>query len=69
MKRTETLVWGPKRWIWCVRCEKSDVTSRHQLSGTYEMIRTAPKYYETHRNISLVSNGADQVHSLQKITT
>ena len=25
----------------------------HQLSCTYEMIPNAPKYYETHRNISL----------------
>ena len=41
----------------------------HQLSSTYEVIRTAPKYYETHQNISLGSNGVDQVHSLQKITT
>ena len=29
----------------------------HQLSCTYETIRNAPKYYETHRNISLGSNG------------
>ena len=38
----------------------------HQLSCTYETIRTAPKYYETHQNISLVSNGVDWVHSLLK---
>jgi len=38
----------------------------HQLSCNYETIRTAPKYYETHRNISLVSNGVDWVHSLLK---
>ena len=31
MKQTETLVWGPTGWIVCVRCEKSDGTSRHQL--------------------------------------
>ena len=23
VKQTETLVWGPTRWIGCVRCEKS----------------------------------------------
>ena len=28
-----------------------------------------PKHYETHQNISLGSNGVDQVHWLQKITT
>ena len=38
----------------------------HQLSCNYETIRTAPKYYETHWNISLGSNGVDQVRSLQK---
>ena len=38
----------------------------HQLSCTYETIRNAPKYYETHRNICLVSNGVDWVHSLLK---
>jgi hypothetical protein len=41
----------------------------HQLSCTYETIPNAPKYYETHRNISLGSNGVDQVRSLRKITT
>ena len=67
-------------WIRCVRCEKLQChfVGRtfvlialvqyvlHQLSCTYETIRTAPKYYETHRNISLVSNGVDWVHSLLK---
>ena len=38
----------------------------HQLSCTYETIRNAPKYYETHRNISLQSNGVDLVHLLLK---
>ena len=60
-------------WIRCVGCEKlqSDFVAQtfvliapvqyvlHQLSYTYETIRTAPKYYETHRNISLGSNGVD----------
>jgi len=41
----------------------------HQLSCTYETIPNAPKHYETHQNISLGSNGVDQVRSLQKITT
>ena len=29
----------------------------------------ATKYYETHQNVSLVSNGVDRVRSLQKIPT
>ena len=41
----------------------------HQLSCTCETIPNAPKCYEMHRNISLGSNGVDQVRSLQKITT
>ena len=41
----------------------------HQLSCTYETIPNAPKYYETHWNISLGSNGVDQVRLLRKITT
>ena len=38
-----------------------------QVSCSYETIPNAPKYYETHQNISLVCNGADWVHSLWKI--
>src|SRR6185312_11598995 len=69
-------------WIRYVRCEKlqRDFVGRtfvliapvqyvfHQLSCTYETIPNAPKYYETHRNISLVSSGVDHVRSLRKIT-
>src|SRR6185436_6783108 len=33
------------------------------------MVPNAPKLYETHRNISLVSNGVDRVRSLRKIAT
>ena len=68
-------------WIGCVRCEKSrcDFVARnfaliapvhpvlHQLSCNYEMIPNAPKHYETHQNMSLGSNGVNQVRSLQKI--
>ena len=39
----------------------------HQVSCSYEMIPNAPKYYETHQNISLGSNGVDWVRSLRKI--
>ena len=68
-------------WIGCIRCEKSrrDFVARtfaliapvhpvlHQVSCNYETIPNAPKHYETHQNMSLGSNGVDQVHSLQKI--
>ena len=40
-----------------------------QVSCSYVMIRNARKHYETHQNISLESNGVDQVRSLQKIPT
>ena len=81
-KQTETLVYGPMGWIGCVRGEKSrrDIVARnfaliavvhtvlHRVSCSYEMIPNAPKYYETHQNKSLGSNGVDPVCSLQKIT-
>jgi len=68
-------------WIGCIRCEKSrcDFVARtfaliapvhpvlHQVSCSYEMIPNAPKHYETLQNMSLGSNGVDQVHSLRKI--
>jgi len=38
-----------------------------QVSCSYETIPNAPKHYETHQNMSLGSNGVDQVHSLRKI--
>ena len=41
----------------------------HQLSCTYETIPNAPKYYEMQQNISLGSNGVDQVRWLRKIMT
>ena len=40
-----------------------------QVSCSYGTIPNAPKYYETHRNISLGSNGVDWVCSLWKILT
>jgi len=69
--------------IGCVRGEKSrrDFVARsfalialvnpvlHRVSCSYETIPNAPKHYETHQNISLGSNGVDQVCWLQKITT
>ena len=67
--------------IRCIRCEKSryDFVARtfalialvhpvlHRVSCGYEMIPNAPKHYETHQNMSLGSNGVDQVRSFQKI--
>ena len=81
VKQTETLVWGPTGWIGCVRWEKSqrDFAAPtfaliapvhpvlHRVSCSYETIPNAPKYYETHRNISFRCNGVDWVCSLRKI--
>ena len=39
-----------------------------QVSCSYEMIPNAPKHYETQQNMSLGSNGVDQVRLLGKIT-
>ena len=70
-------------WTGCVRCEKSrcDFVARtfalialvhpvlHRVSCSYETIPNAPKHYETHQNMSLESNGVDQVRSLRNILT
>ena len=69
--------------IGCVRCEKSrhDFVAQifalialvhpvlHRVSCSYEAIPNAPEHYETHQNMSLGSNGVDQVLWLRKITT
>ena len=39
----------------------------HRVLYNTETIPNAPKHYETLQNMSLGSNGVDQVHSLQKI--
>ena len=39
----------------------------HRVSCNYEMNPNAPKHYQTYKNMSLGSNGVDQVRSLQKI--
>jgi len=41
----------------------------HRVSQTNEMVPDAPKHYETHQNMSLGSNGVDQVHLLRKCST
>jgi len=67
-------------WIECLRCEKfrRDFVARtfaliapvppdfHRVSRINEMVPNAPKHYETHQNMSLGSNGMDQVPSLRK---
>jgi hypothetical protein len=82
-KCTETLFLGPMGWIGSVHCEKSrrDFVAWtfalialvhpvfHRVSCSYEMIPNAPKHYETHQNMSLGSNGVDQVRSSWKDTT
>ena len=41
----------------------------HRVSCSYEITPNALKHYETHKKMSLGSNGVDQVCWLQKITT
>jgi hypothetical protein len=79
----ENMSIGSNRGIGCVRCEKSrrDFVARsfalialvhpvlHRNSCSYETIPIAPKYYETHQNISLGSNVVDLMRSLRKIPT
>src|SRR6185503_4604317 len=68
-------------WISCVGCEKlqRDFVAQtfaliarvqyvlQQVSCSYETIPNAPKYYETHRNISIGSNGVNWLRSFHKI--
>ena len=69
-------------WIGCIRCEKSrrDFVARtfalialvHPFCTNFhanETIPNAVKNYETHQNMSLGSNGVNQVRLLGKITT
>ena len=72
---------GPMGWIGCVCCEKfwCDFMARtsaliapvqhvlHRVSCSNETLPNAPKYYETHQNMSLGSNGVDWMRSLRKI--
>ena len=66
---------GSNGVIGCVRCEKfrNDSVPQtfaliapvqlvlHRVSCSNEMIPNAPKHYEMHQNMSLGSNGVDQV--------
>ena len=38
----------------------------HQVLCSDETLTNAPKHYETHKNMSLGSNGVDRVRSLRK---
>ena len=72
---------GLMGWIGCVRCEKfwcdfmawtSTLIAPvqpvlHRVLCSNETLPNAPKYYETHQNMILGSNGVDQVCSLRKI--
>ena len=81
-KCSKTWVWGPMGWIGCVRCEKfrCDIMAQicalielvqpvlHQVSCSNGTLTNTPKHYESHKNMSLGSNGVDRVRSLPKIT-
>ena len=68
-------------WIGCVPCKKfkCDIVAQtfvliepvqyvlKQVLCSYRTIPNAPKYYETHRNIGIGSNGVDWLFSLRKI--
>ena len=68
-------------WIACVRCKKFRCEFMaqtfaliapvqpilHRVSCSNKIVPNAPKHYETHQNMSLGSNGVNQVRSLQKI--
>ena len=41
----------------------------HRVSYSNKTIPNVPKHYETHQKITLLSNGLDQVRSLQKCLT
>ena len=80
-RRTNTWVYGPMGWIGSVHCEKfrCDFVARtcaliapvrpvlHRVLCSNEILPNTPKHYETHQNMSLGSNGVDQVRLLRKI--
>ena len=66
-------------WIGCVCCEKFQCNFvaqtfalvrpvLHRVLKGNQTVPNAPKWYETHQNMSLESNGVDRVRSLQKIS-
>ena len=79
-KTDRNICLGSKGRIGCVRCETIPTWLRatnfciklhpvlHRVSCSYEKIPNAPEHYEMHQNMSLGSNGLDQVRWLRKIT-
>ena len=79
-KCSKTWVWGPMGWIGCVHCEKfwCDIMAQfcalialvqpvlHQVSCSNGTLTNTLKLYETHKNMSLRSNGVYRVRSLRK---
>ena len=64
LRKITTRHWGT---IFCINC-----TSSYRFSPSFMHLRNDPKctkHYETHQNMSLGSNGVDQVLWLPKITT
>ena len=51
----------------CINCTSSPRFAPSFMN--YETLTNAPKHYETHQNMSLGSNGVDQMRLLGKITT
>ena len=49
----------------CINCTSSPCL--HRVWCSYKSIPNAPKHYATHKNMSLLSNGADWERSLRKI--
>ena len=64
-------LWKIPEWLcgtnFCINCTSSPRFAPSSCS--YETITNAPKHYEMHQNMSLESNGVDQVLWLRKITT
>src|SRR6185312_4705607 len=71
-KHTKTSVYGAMGWIGCVRCEKfrHDFVAQtfallrpvlHRVSKGNQTVPNAPKWYKTHQNVRLGSNGFDRV--------
>ena len=48
----------------CINCTSS--TRLHRVLCSNETFQNAPKYYETHQNMSLGSNGVGRVHRCEK---
>ena len=80
-KMCQNMSIGPMEWVGCIRCKKfqNDFMAQtcaliapvqpvlQRVSCSNETLPNAPKYYETHTNMSLGSNGVDWVRSLWKI--